>query len=89
MALMKDKKREIIDKFKLHERDTGSPEVQIAILSERINYLTEHLKIHKKDKHSRLGLIKMVNRRRKHLNYLLTHHRDRYYKIIQKLGLRG
>lgn len=86
---MKEKKGEIIDKFKLHEEDTGSPEVQIAILTEKINYLTEHLKVHKKDKHSRLGLIKMVNRRRKHLKYLLTYHRDRYYKIIERLGLRG
>ena len=86
---MKDKKREVIDRFKVHGEDTGSPEVQIAILTEKISYLTEHLKIHKKDKHSRLGLIKMVNRRRKHLKYLLAYHKDRYYKIVEKLGLRG
>ncbi|MEO0099079.1 MAG: 30S ribosomal protein S15 [candidate division WOR-3 bacterium] len=89
MPLSKLKKKEIIEKFKLHESDTGSPEVQIAVLTERINQLTEHLKVHKKDKHSRIGLIKMVNLRRRHLNYLQRHHKERYLKIVEKLGLRG
>jgi small subunit ribosomal protein S15 len=89
MALTKDKKTEIIGAFKLHEGDTGSPEVQVAILTERIGQLTEHLKVHKKDKHSRRGLIKMVNERRRHLNYLQQHHQERYKKIVKRLGLRG
>jgi len=89
MSLTKEKKNEIIDAFKLHEGDTGSPEVQVAILTERIGQLTEHLKVHKKDKHSRRGLIKMVNERRRHLNYLRDHYTDRYKKIIERLGLRG
>lgn len=89
MALKKEKKQAVIDSFKNHENDTGSPEIQIAILTERINQLTEHIKIHKKDKHSRLGLIKMVNKRRRHLDYLFEYHKDRYNKIIERLGLRG
>ena len=89
MSLNKDKKQEIIDAFKLHEGDTGSPEVQVAILTERIGQLTEHLKVHKKDKHSRRGLIKMVNERRRHLNYLRDHYTERYKKIVERLGLRG
>jgi|UniRef100_A0A7V3RGM3 small subunit ribosomal protein S15 len=88
MALMKDKKAEIINTFKRHEKDTGSPEVQIALLSERIKILTEHLKKFPKDKHSRQGLIKMVNDRRRHLNYLLRKDRARYLKIVDALGLR-
>ena len=89
MALTKEKKTELIQKFELHEGDTGSPEVQIAILTQRINYLSEHLKEHKKDKHSRRGLLKMVNERRRHLNYLSKHHEDRYKKVLGELGLRG
>jgi small subunit ribosomal protein S15 len=89
MALTKDKKTQVISGHRLHDADTGSPEVQIAILSERIGMLTEHLKVHKKDKHSRRGLIKLVNERRTHLNYLSKHHKDRYEKIVNELGLRG
>lgn len=88
MPLDTAKKQEIIEKFKLHETDTGSPEVQIAILTERINHLTEHLKIHKKDFHSRRGLLKMVGQRRSLLNYLKRKHFDRYRKIVEELGLR-
>lgn len=83
-----DKKQEIIEKFKTHENDTGSPEVQIAILTERIKQLTEHLKIHKKDHHSRRGLLKMVGQRRGLLNYLKRKDIGRYRNIIQQLGLR-
>jgi small subunit ribosomal protein S15 len=89
MALTKEKKQKLVSTFQLHERDTGSPEVQIAILTERINLLTEHLKVHKKDKHSRRGLIKLVNERRRHLQYLAKHHQERYEKIVAQLGLRG
>ncbi len=81
-------KKEIIQKFQVHERDTGSPEVQIALLTERINYLTEHLKVHKKDHHSRRGLLKMVGQRRSLLNYLKRSDPVRYRVIIDKLGLR-
>lgn len=88
MALNVEKKRTIIDKYKVHETDTGSPEVQIAILTEKINYLTEHLKIHKKDHHSRRGLLMMVGQRRALLNYLRDRNFDRYRAIIGKLGLR-
>jgi len=88
MALNVEKKRTIIDKYKVHENDTGSPEVQIAILTEKINYLTEHLKIHKKDHHSRRGLLMMVGQRRALLNYLRDRNFDRYRAIIGKLGLR-
>lgn len=86
--MIKEAKLEIIDKFKLHEGDTGSPEVQIAILTERINHLNEHLKIHKKDHHSRRGLLKMVGQRRGLLNYLEVNDIDRYRAIIEKLNLR-
>lgn len=89
MGLTKEGKKEIIGQFRLHEKDTGSPEVQIAILTERIKNLTQHLQIHKKDKHSRRGLIKLVNQRRRHLNYLMKYHIERYIKIIEKLGLKG
>ena len=88
MALDKKKKEEIVIKYRLNEKDTGSPEVQIALLTERINYLTEHLKTHKKDHHSRRGLLKMVGRRRRLLDYLVGKERARYEKIIQELGLR-
>jgi small subunit ribosomal protein S15 len=81
-------KKEVIEKYQIHERDTGSPEVQIALLTERINYLTEHLKVHKKDHHSRRGLLKMVGQRRGFLNYLREKDPARYQAIIEKLGLR-
>lgn len=89
MALEKDKKMNIVQSHRLHNKDTGSPEVQIAILTERIKILTEHLKQFPKDKHSRQGLIKMVNDRRRHLNYLMRKDRTRYLKIIDALDLRG
>lgn len=82
------KKEEIINEYKLHDNDTGSPEVQIALLTERINHLNEHLKVHKKDHHSRRGLLKMVGRRRGLLNYLMKKDIERYRAIIDKLGLR-
>ncbi len=88
MALVQEKKKEVIEKFKNHEGDTGSPEVQIALLSERIRYLTDHFKAHKRDHHSRRGLLKMVGQRRRLLNYLKENKVDRYRTIIDKLGLR-
>ncbi|MCS7259070.1 MAG: 30S ribosomal protein S15 [candidate division WOR-3 bacterium] len=89
MVMTKEQKSKLISEFRLHEKDTGSPEVQIALLTERIKILTEHLKAHPKDKHSRRGLIKMVNERRRHLNYLFKYHKDRYQKIVERLNLRG
>ncbi len=89
MALAKDEKAKIIKKHKLHDSDTGSPEVQISILTKRIQELTEHLKIHKKDHHSRRGLLQMVGQRRRLLNYLKDTDIDRYRKIIEELGIRG
>jgi small subunit ribosomal protein S15 len=88
MALLKERKKELIETFKTHENDTGSPEVQVALLTERINYLTEHLKKHKKDFHSRRGLLLMVNRRRRLLDYLKKINLDRYKNLIDKLKLR-
>lgn len=88
MVLNPEGKKEIIDRFKLHEKDTGSPEVQVAILSNRINYLTEHFKTHKKDHHSRRGLLKLVGQRRRLLNYLRRMDVKRYQNIIKELGLR-
>lgn len=88
MAISPEKKQEIIEKYQLHDSDTGSPEVQIAILTERINHLTEHLKTHKKDHHSRRGLLKMVGKRRGLLNYLKEKDFERYRRIIEQLGLR-
>lgn len=86
--LTREGKNEIIEKFALHEGDTGSPEVQIALLTKRINDLTEHLKIHKKDHHSRRGLLKMVGKRRNLLAYLKSKDVERYRSLIEKLGLR-
>jgi small subunit ribosomal protein S15 len=86
--LTPEKKKEIITKFQQHEGDTGSPEVQIALLTERIAYLTEHFKTHKKDHHSRRGLLKMVGQRRALLNYLKDLDFNRYRKIVTDLGLR-
>jgi small subunit ribosomal protein S15 len=83
-----ERKKEIIEDFKLHPSDTGSPEVQIALLSDRISYLTEHFKSHKKDHHSRRGLLKLVGQRRSLLNYLKHTSVDRYNIVIQRLGLR-
>ncbi len=88
MGLVQEKKREIIEQFKAHEKDTGSPEVQIALLSERIRYLTEHFKAHKRDHHSRRGLLKLVGQRRRLLNYLKIEKVDRYRMILDRLGLR-
>lgn len=84
----KELKRQIIETYKLHDSDTGSPEVQIALLTERINHLTEHLKVHKKDYHSRRGLLMMVGRRRALLNYLMKKDVERYRAIVSKLNLR-
>ena len=84
----KDVKQEIISSYKVHETDTGSPEVQIALLTYRINHLNEHLKLHKKDHHSRRGLLKMVGKRRGLLNYLMKEDIERYRALIAKLNLR-
>ena len=86
--LATDRKQEIISTYKLHDSDTGSPEVQIAILTERIIYLTEHFKTHKKDHHSRRGLLKIVGQRRGLLDYLKKKDVERYRSIIEKLGIR-
>ncbi len=88
MALLAEDKKKIIDEFKRHDKDTGSPEVQIALLTARINYLTEHLKVHKHDFHSRNGLLKLVGQRRKMLNYLRKKDVRRYKEVIDKLNLR-
>lgn len=88
MSLSVEEKRAIIEKYRVHESDTGSPEVQVAILTERINYLTEHLKTHKKDHHSRRGLLKMVGSRRALLDYLKDTDIERYRAIVERLGLR-
>lgn len=82
------RKKELIETYRIYEADTGSPEVQIAILSERISYLTEHLKNNKKDHHSRRGLLKMVGQRRGLLNYLMKKDIERYRSIVERLGLR-
>ena len=86
--LATEKKTDIIERFRIHETDTGSPEVQIAILSDRIGELTEHFKTHKKDHASRRGLLMLVSKRRRLLDYLKTHDSDRYRDVIGKLGLR-
>ena len=88
MAMSTEKKQEIIAEYRTHETDTGSPEVQIALLSYEIAHLTEHLKTHKKDFHSRRGLLKMIGQRRSLLNYLKSKDIDRYRNIINRLGLR-
>ncbi len=86
--MTKERKEEIINTYKRDEKDTGSPEVQIALLTERITELTEHLKVHVKDNHSRRGLLKMVGKRRNLLNYLSRKDIERYRQIVEKLGLR-
>jgi small subunit ribosomal protein S15 len=88
MSLTVEAKREIVQKFGKSEADTGSPEVQIALLTARINHLTEHLREHKHDHHSRRGLLMLVGQRRRLLNYLQRHHLDRYRTVIGELGLR-
>lgn len=88
MALVAEKKTELVSKFRVHEKDTGSPEVQVAILSERIAYLTEHFKTHKKDHHSRRGLLKLVGKRRRLLDYLKATDLGRYKALIDRLGIR-
>lgn len=88
MVLTSQDKQELIDRFKLHENDTGSPEVQVGLLTHRISYLTEHLKVHKKDHHSRRGLLVLVGRRRRLLNYVKNKDVKRYRSIIEALGLR-
>jgi small subunit ribosomal protein S15 len=88
MAIDKVQKQAIISDFRLHDNDTGSPEVQIAILSKRINYLTEHFKTHKKDHHSRRGLLKLVSQRRRLLDYLKASDKERYEKVIERLEIR-
>ena len=88
MVLTPEAKKEVIDRFKLNEKDTGSPEVQIALLSSRIQYLTDHFKVHKKDHHSRRGLLKMVGKRRRLLNYLKKRDMEKYKSVIKELGIR-
>lgn len=88
MVLELDRKREIIKDFQVHESDTGSPEVQVALLSARIQYLTEHFKVHKKDHHSRRGLLKLVGQRRSLLDYLKGKDVEKYRTVIKRLGIR-
>jgi small subunit ribosomal protein S15 len=88
MPLTSERKEEIVQSFRRHEQDSGSPEVQVAILSERISYLTEHLKIHRKDHHTRRGLLKLVGQRRRLLGYLRSTEFSRYAVLIERLGLR-
>ncbi len=89
MALDKDLKNEVIARFRKHEHDSGSPEVQIALLTARINHLTDHFRTHKKDYHSRRGLLKMVGQRKRLLNYLKKKDLDSYRALIKELGIRG
>jgi small subunit ribosomal protein S15 len=88
VGLNKDRKTEVITTYRTHETDTGSPEVQVAILSERIGYLTEHFKIHAKDHHSRRGLLQLVGQRRRLLDYLKGKDAERYTELIRRLGIR-
>jgi len=88
MGLLPQRKRELIEGFRAHDSDTGSPEVQIALLSARIEYLTEHFKGHAKDHHSRRGLLKLVGQRRRMLDYLKRSDNDRYKSVIERLGIR-
>ena len=88
MAMVQEKKTELVQKFRRHDSDTGSPEVQVALLSERNTYLTEHFKTHKKDHHSRRGLLKLVGQRRRLLDYLRTVDENRYKGLIDQLGIR-
>jgi len=88
LTLSREQKSQIVDSYRTHITDTGSPEVQIAILSEKITYLTEHFKVHAKDHHSRRGLLKMVGKRRRLLDYLKAKNAERYRTVIDKLGIR-
>jgi len=88
VALTKDRKTSIIENYRTHNTDTGSPEVQVAILSDRITYLTEHFKVHAKDHHSRRGLLQLVGQRRRLLDYLKTKDAQRYAELIRRLGIR-
>jgi small subunit ribosomal protein S15 len=88
VTLSTEDKKRLIEKFKVHESDTGSPEVQVGLLTNRITYLTEHLKVHKKDHHSRRGLLMLVGRRRRLLNYVKYKDVNRYRSIIESLGLK-
>jgi len=88
MVMTPEKKQEVIDQYRIHDKDTGSPEVQIALLSERINYMTEHFKLHKKDHSSRRGLLKLVGQRRRLLDYLKNSDIERYRTVIDRLGIR-
>ena len=88
MAMVQEKKAELVGKYRRHEKDTGSPEVQVALLSERITYLTDHFKTHKKDHHSRRGHLKLVGQRRRLLDYLKTVDQNRYKALIDQLGIR-
>ena len=88
MRIVQEQKRGVIEQFKLHQGDTGSPEVQVALLSQRIQYLTEHFKIHVKDHHSRRGLLKLVGQRRRLLDYLKKSDYERYQSLIHRLGIR-
>jgi small subunit ribosomal protein S15 len=88
VSVQAEKKQELVAKFRTHEKDTGSPEVQVALLSERITHLTEHFKTHKSDHHSRRGLLKLVGQRRRLLDYLKDKNLDRYRKLIDGLGIR-
>ena len=88
MGIAQQQKREVITQFRLHESDCGSPEVQVALLSQRIEYLTEHFKVHVKDHHSRRGLLKLVGQRRRLLDYLKKNDYERYQSLIQRLGIR-
>ena len=89
MGLEAERKSGLIEEYRLHDHDTGSPEVQIALLTERIRYLTEHFKVHKKDHHSRRGLLKLVGQRRSLLNYLKMKKIERYRSVVERLGIRG
>ncbi|MCK5552852.1 MAG: 30S ribosomal protein S15 [Deltaproteobacteria bacterium] len=89
MGLEAEKKSELIEEYRLHDHDTGSSEVQIALLTERIRYLTDHFKVHKKDHHSRRGLLKLVGQRRSLLNYLKKRKIERYRSVVERLGIRG
>ena len=88
MSTAKETKEQILQNFRTHESDTGSPQIQVALLTQRINELTEHFKIHKKDNHSRRGLLKMVSQRRSLLDYLKRKDIDQYHTVVEKLGLR-
>jgi small subunit ribosomal protein S15 len=88
MALTAEKKKEIIGKYKIHDSDTGSPEVQVALFTERINSLTEHFRVYAKDHHSRRGLLRLIGQRRRLLDYLRDTSRERYLSLVSKLGLR-